>query len=48
MLQQMGYLWGVTAVVWIGTIAYVVHLVRRQHHLQRQLEELEKSVAQLN
>lgn len=46
-LNQMGYLWAVTAVVWIGTLLYIVSLVRRQQRLQRELDQMEKMVAEL-
>ncbi|QSO52395.1 CcmD family protein [Alicyclobacillus curvatus] len=47
MLQQIGYLWAVTAVVWLGTAFYVISLVRRQQHLQKELQQLEKTLAEL-
>ncbi len=48
MLQQIGYLWAVTAVVWLGTAFYVITLVRRQQRLQKELQQLEKTLADLS
>lgn len=47
MLQQIGYLWAVTAVVWLGTILYVVGLVRRQQRLHKELQQLERTLAEV-
>ncbi|WP_083486506.1 CcmD family protein [Alicyclobacillus ferrooxydans] len=46
-MQQLGYLWGVTAVVWLGTALYIVSLMRRQHKLQQELQQVEKSLSDL-
>lgn len=47
MLAQLGYLWGVAAVVWIGTFAYILFLLRRQNQLQRELEGLQQTIEEL-
>ncbi|MCL6454398.1 MAG: CcmD family protein [Alicyclobacillus sp.] len=44
MLQQMGFLWAVTAVVWLATLAFIVRLVQSQHRLHRELEQLERAL----
>lgn len=44
MLNQMGFLWAVTAVVWLTTLGYVVSLLRRQTQLQRELDRLHELV----
>lgn len=40
MLQQMGYLWAVAAVVWLGILYYVAMLVRRQSKLTKEIEQV--------
>lgn len=47
MLSQIGYLWAVTAVVWLGTALYIVTLMRRQYKLQQELQQVEKALADL-
>jgi len=47
MLHELGYLWAVTAVVWLGTLAYIVVLLRRQNQLQRDLDGLQRSIEDL-
>lgn len=47
MLSQLGYLWGVAAVVWIGTFIYVIFLLRKQNQLQRELEGLQQTIEEL-
>ncbi|MCL6445016.1 MAG: CcmD family protein [Alicyclobacillus sp.] len=47
MLNDMGFLWAVTAVVWLVTLGYVISLLRRQNQLQRELESLEQQLSDL-
>lgn len=47
MLAQLGYLWGVAAVVWLGTFVYILVLLRRQSQLQRELEGLQQTIEEL-
>lgn len=46
MLNEMGYLWAVAAVVWLATFAYVAGVMRRQSRVEKQLAQLEKSLQQ--
>lgn len=48
MLNDMGFLWAVTAVVWLGMLAYAVVLMRRQRRLQQELESLRRALDQFN
>ncbi|ADG07312.1 CcmD family protein [Kyrpidia tusciae] len=43
-MSNMQYLFLGTAVVWIGTLLYVVSLIRRQNHTLRMIEQLQKSL----
>lgn len=47
MSDKMGFLWAVTAVVWLGTLAYVAILVRKQARLERELDALEHALKQV-
>jgi CcmD family protein len=47
MLQQIGFLWAVTGVVWLGTAFYTISLLKRQSRLQRELQQLEKTLDEL-
>jgi CcmD family protein len=40
LLQQMGFLWAVAAVVWVGILYYVVMLLRRQTRLTKEVEQV--------
>lgn len=44
MLHDIGFLWAVTAVVWLVTLGYVLSLVRRQSRLQREITQLEEAI----
>ncbi len=47
MINQMAFLWAVTAVVWLTTLFYIFSLLRRQTRLQRQLQQLERTILEL-
>jgi len=47
MAHELGFLWAVTAVVWLGTLAYIVALLRRQNQLQRELDGLQRAMDDL-
>ncbi|MDQ0188399.1 CcmD family protein [Alicyclobacillus cycloheptanicus] len=44
MLNEMGFLWAAAAVVWLATLVYVAGLLRRQGQVQKQLEQLERTL----
>jgi CcmD family protein len=48
MAGQMGYLWAVTAVVWLGILGYVISLMRRQGRMQKELDFIEHSLSELS
>lgn len=43
-MDNLGYLWAATGVVWLITLAYVATLIRRQEKLQKELEYLKESL----
>ncbi|ATY85783.1 hypothetical protein CVV65_13290 [Kyrpidia spormannii] len=43
-MSNMQFLFLGTAVVWIGTLLYVLSLMRRQNRTLRMIEQLQKSL----
>ncbi len=39
---MLGYLFAAAAVVWVGTFAYVVVLLRRQRKLRMEMEDVKR------
>ncbi|CAM3792492.1 CcmD family protein [Alicyclobacillus pomorum] len=48
MVQHLGYLWAVTLIVWVGTLAYVMSILRRQARIQRELEAMQSRLDDLS
>ncbi len=47
MFQHMEYLWAATAVVWLGTLCYVVFILRKYNRLSREIKALEARMEEL-
>ena len=45
-MNQLGYLWAVAGVVWLGTLVYVMTILRRQSRLAKELTALERRLAE--
>lgn len=44
MLDHIGFLWAATAIVWVGTMVYIISLYRRQGHLQQELDTIQQTL----
>ncbi|WP_083521055.1 CcmD family protein [Alicyclobacillus kakegawensis] len=42
MRDSLIYLWAAVGVVWVGTLVYVLSLIRRQAQVRKQLEQLRR------
>lgn len=41
-MQSLSYLWVATLVVWIGTIVYLMAIIRKQNRLDKEIQGLQK------